>query len=58
MRKRIKVGIDERIPVRIHPPDRDLVLEETFADPDLTERMRLAETRERRDAFAAGNSPR
>lgn len=47
MSKRRKVGIDDRIPMRIRPADRDLVIEETFADPDLTERMRLAETRGR-----------
>ena len=33
----------ERVPVRLSPGQRDLVLEHTFIDPELEERLRVAE---------------
>jgi len=42
MAKRIKVGVDESIPIEITSDQRDLILNHTFAGPDLTERLEVA----------------
>jgi repressor LexA len=34
---------DERVPVRLSPGQRDLILEHTFLDPDVEQRLRVAE---------------
>jgi repressor LexA len=34
----------ERVPVRLTPTQRDLILEHTFIDPELQQRLRVAET--------------
>ena len=42
---RIRVGVDEPVPVAITLEERQLICEHTFADPDLTARLRVSEIR-------------
>ncbi|HEX5758141.1 MAG TPA: hypothetical protein VF121_03010 [Thermoanaerobaculia bacterium] len=42
MAKRTKVGVDERIPIELTLEQRDLILNHTFAGPDLTGPLEVA----------------
>jgi repressor LexA len=42
MRRRV-IQPGERVPVRLSPAQRDLILEHTFIDPELQQRLRVAE---------------
>ena len=42
----VRVGVDERIPVVISLEDRQLIVEHTFADPDLVDRLLISEIRD------------
>lgn len=43
MTRRIKrVGVDEGVPVKLSTGDRELILDHTFAGPDLTDRLAAA----------------
>jgi hypothetical protein len=44
--KRKKVGVDDRVPVELTLEQRDLILDHTFADPDLTAPLRMMRLRE------------
>ena len=44
---RRRVGVDEPVPVQLSLNQRELIVENTFAGSDLTDRLRLAEVRGR-----------
>lgn len=43
---RIRVGVDERIPVALSFADRQLIMDYAFGEPDLVDRLRLSEIRD------------
>lgn len=42
----IRVGVEERIPVAISLEERRLLIEQSLADPELVDRLRLSEIRD------------
>ncbi len=40
--KRKKIGVDEKVPVQLTMEQRDLILKDTLADPDLTGPLEIA----------------
>ncbi len=45
MTKRIRIGVDEKIPVSFTFKERDLILAETFIDMSMDQMFRLAEVK-------------
>lgn len=45
MRQRKRIGLDEKVPVRITERQRDLILEHTFIGDELIRPLRLAEVK-------------
>jgi len=43
MKRRKRVDVDERVPVRLTLDDRNLILDHTMAGSDLTQRLKVAE---------------
>ena len=40
-RNRKRVGVDEKVPLELNARERELILKHTFADSNLTDRLRL-----------------
>ena len=41
-RRMKKVGVDEKVPVKLSVADRTLIIDHTLADPELTDRLEAA----------------